>query len=763
MTRFFSILFTFHYTFLVLSIAIFGLAMGGIYAKKKIDFINDKKRIQSRLPGYSVLFAITVLAETFILVKIGIFQRLVPAILLSILPFAIAGTFMSSVFHLYPNRSQIVYGFDLIGAAIGAIAVLLLLRLGTINAHIFIALVALLPSILLGRSSKRRSSIKPVYIGLVIAVSALFITNISTSFIGIVPFANVGNKQLSGLLESKVQDVEIRESRWSAFGRTDFVSGSDSSDLLGFYIDGVSGTSMYRFDGDFRKLADSALLNFPLSLPLSLLTKEELKRVLVIGPGGGRDILVSLSYGAQNITAVEVNRDLVDMMKDYGEINGGIYNDYPKVNIIIEEGRNFLKSTDEVYDIITLTLPVIQTSRSIEGFALTENYLFTVESISEYLDHLSPEGRLIVVVHNQAELMRLVVLSLTALEQRGISTVSAMKHLYTFGPLMMPAFVLKKKPIAIDEATTVHASAMALNWLSTIGYIPFIPQMEHATGQNGANKSILMFSPILYALSIGVVDTSTFVRDANLNVRAVTDDRPFFHHFAKILPKRVTIVLLFAFLLVLVSLVIGHKRRRLKPSFYNRIFASVFFLIGFGFMLFEVPVIQKLVLFLGSPTLSLSLVLAFLIGGMGVGSILSAKFVRIRAVRAVSLLLFTAALLFVGYNLILYKVLAAMMGQSFALRIAVTALFMVLLGMILGVPFPACMRYLSDYGLEHETSRMWSINAASSVLGSIFSLAVGLTVGFTYAFFAAAASYAAAGFILTRLIRGNRRIRSTIK
>ena len=131
-------------------------------------------------------------------------------------------------------------------------------------------------------------------------------------------------------------------------------------------------------------------------------------------------------------------------MKKYSEFNGGIYNGFPGVKVIAEEGRNFIRSTKENYDIIMLSIPVTKTSRSPEGFALTENFLFTVDSINDYLNRLNKDGRLVVVAHQDIEIFRLVFTGLSALKKRGISPQEAMKHIYTVGPEMFPVFVLKK-------------------------------------------------------------------------------------------------------------------------------------------------------------------------------------------------------------------------------------------------------------------------------------------------------------------------------
>jgi spermidine synthase len=268
-------------------------------------------------------------------------------------------------------------------------------------------------------------------------------------------------------------------SRWSAFGRTDLVRDEEDLNEMVFFIDGTAGTSMYRFDKDIGSLDKHEFHHFPGYFPLKLLPEKEKEKVLIIGAGGGREVLLSLLGGAKEITAVEVNKDLVDMMKEYADFNGGIYNDFPGVEVVVEEGRNFIRATKEQYDIIMLTLPVTNTSRSPEGFALTENFLFTVESISDYLDRLKPSGRLIVVVHGELEIYKLIFTSLAALKKRGVSQSEAMTHIYTVGPKMFPVFVLKKSPLTMEEAERVHESMHEHEFSSVSSFIPFIEQVKY--------------------------------------------------------------------------------------------------------------------------------------------------------------------------------------------------------------------------------------------------------------------------------------------
>lgn len=735
--RMFSVMFEFHYVFLVLSLAILGLGVGGIYVHKQLWKISnpDLTPVQNLLPVSSVMMALSTLMMTVLITEVNLFQHIYLAVLAAFIPFFFGGVFLSAAFRLFPKRSPQIYAADLIGASIGTLLILVILKIGPVNANLLVSLLVSIPAGLLPIRGLSDTYKKRVSFFLTGILFTIFILNTYGSFFGTIPLARGAHKEMFHLLEHPERKASVIESRWSAFGRTDLVVDVKNPDQKIFFIDGSAGTAMYRFDKDINSLDIPEFNNFSGYFPFKLLSEKEKEKVLIIGSGGGREVLISLKGGAKNITAVEVNADLVDLMKKYSDFNGGIYNDFPGVKVVVEEGRNFIRAGNEKYDIIMLSIPITKTSRSPEGFSLTENFLFTVESISDYLDRLNDNGRLIVVAHNDMEIFRLVFTSLSALSKMGITPAAAMKHIYTLGPEMFPVFVLKKSPLSPQEAHKIHENMHEHGYSTHTSFIPFVEQVTHAIPLS--EKIYVeheMLNRDLYLISKGEVNPTELIRIADFDLNAVTDNNPFFYKFEIGLPFIITFLLVMSTIALAGGWLIrpGNTQSRNTPK-SNIPFLMLFSFLGVGFMLIEIPLIQKFMLFLGQPIYSVAMLLFSLLIGAGIGSWISGvKWKRrIRAKLCVSAAV--VGLITGTYILVLNPIFDFFLGSPFVIRIFVSFLLLLPLGFFLGMPFPLGMKLMGEFGFEQYLPRMWGINGIGSVLGSVLSIALAISFGFSYA------------------------------
>lgn len=765
LTRILSVVLSYHYVFVVVSLALLGLGAGGIFV-----YLFRPQRLSSHgrfgsLGIFPSLFSLSIPFSVILITRIAYLENIVDNVLLYwfllFIPFFLVGVFLAEVFRAFPALSSRIYGMDLLGAAAGSLGVILILnRLGGINSSFLLALVASIAALLIATTVPGRN-IKGVTISTVslVIVLGLLGVNLIGSYLPDVPVGTNPAKEIHHALSSS--PGEIIETRWSAFGRTDLVAFSDDPEEMGIFIDGTAGTPMYRFSGDFDNpdpRIDSLKTGFPGYLPFFFLQEEERDNALIIGPGGGRDILLALMGGVGEVTAVEVNRELVDIVREYAWYNGGIYTDLDNVTVIVDEGRNFLKRQKENYDIIMLTLPVTKTSRSPEGYALTENFLFTTDSINDYMEHLTDEGRLIVVAHNPVEILRLLSISLAVLNQRGVDSEAAMEQIYVVGSHHYPVFVLKKTPFELTEMESIHQSIHQLGYDPTLSFLPGIrqgsctPHMEEVR----FDECAMLFPPVT-AISrgeIGFSDLERVLEEDGLDVSPVTDNSPFFYKFEEGIPQPVSQVFWSSIVMILLVVLVPplywkkrssqretHSRGKRTFSKYPFRFVVLFLMLGVGFMLAEISLIQRLVLFLGQPVLSLAVLLFSLLVGAGIGSIYSGRLPTERIIKGIAVVSISIVAMLVSYTFLLPLIFNQLLGLDLAIRLLATVVILTPLGFLMGFPFPSGLRLLREIKMENHIPWMWGINGISSVLGSAMAVVIAISLGLTEALLIAAGCY----------------------
>src|SRR5262249_27752606 len=125
----------------------------------------------------------------------------------------------------------------------------------------------------------------------------------------------------------------------------------ESPKQLGIFTDGGSLSPITAFDGRREPLA--YLDQTSAALPYRLLERPE---VLIIGAGGGADVLLALYHRAARIDAVELNPQLVRLVHDtFRDFAGHLY-ERPDVHVHVAEGRGFVAGSDRTYDAILLPL-----------------------------------------------------------------------------------------------------------------------------------------------------------------------------------------------------------------------------------------------------------------------------------------------------------------------------------------------------------------------------------------------------------------------
>jgi predicted membrane-bound spermidine synthase len=747
LSRLLSVLLSYHYVFVVLSLALLGLGMGGMFVH---FFRFGENTGEKKVALLAILYSLAIPFSILLILQTGYLGHSQINLLFSgfllFLPFFFAGALFAKVYQIFPSISGRIYGVDLIGAAAGSLGAILLLNLfGGILTHFVLGLAASTAAILFAMGEPKRN--RKGLLGSVATLAILIIllgVNLGDRNLLDISIAENPGKEIHDAFSSF--QGKIIETRWSAFGRTDLVEYGRYPDHMDLYIDGTAGSPMYKFNGkvdDPGTAIESLKKDFPGYFPFFSLREDEKNHILVIGPGGGRDILLALMGGVQKITAVEVDRDLVDLVRNYSRYNGGIYDHFRNVKIVVEEGRHFLKRAREKYDLILLSLPVTNTSRSLEGYALTENFLFTTDAIHDYLNHLTDEGRLIVVGHNDAEILRLLSISLVALGKRGTPQVSAMKQIYIVGSDEYPVFVMKKAPFEQKEIFELFNALIQKGIEKRLSYFPYIRQEE------GLN-------PALAALGLGVLglhDLIRMVEEKGFDISAVTDDRPFFYKIEKGIPRAIWLVFWPSAAICLLTLFFPFiKKNKPKAAETHDLMKLVllFFLIGTGFMLIEISFIQRFGLFLGQPVLSLSVLLFSLLAGAGLGSLWSGRIGSDKIKKGIGIASLIVGAITITYTFLLPGILNQLLGLDLSIRMATTILLLIPLGFFMGSPFPLGIRLLKEMAMESKIPWMWGVNGVSSVFGSVLTIVIAISIGFTGALLLSACCYFIIFFIFLK-------------
>jgi uncharacterized membrane protein YhaH (DUF805 family) len=265
-------------------------------------------------------------------------------------------------------------------------------------------------------------------------------------------------------------------------------------------------------------------------------------------------------------------------------------------------------------------------------------------------------------------------------------------------------------------------------------------------------------------------DPRAFARDYAYNVAPVSDSAPFFFFTLKtgyvlrnilegtgrgmdwrinlgvVVLGMLLIISAFAVLAFLVLPLALHRRRSEDAQRTGLIALLYFIAVGFGYILVEISLIQRFVLFLGHPTYALTVVVFLLLLASGAGSVAARR--RVTHINKILLLLGLISALIVLNVLVIPWLLSAAVGLSFALKLLISAVVLAPLGFFMGMPFPTGLR------LVKTVEWAWALNAAASVLGSVLAMIIAIQFGLTTTLLCAAGAYLLAA-LFSRTWRGN--------
>ena len=737
LTRLFSVVLFYHFAFLAISIALLGLGAGGVFSYVKKGWLArwSIPEIGAFTSSVNTLLMLIVL-EVDLHVPVSLhltrvnFLKLTAIYLVSALPFFCTGLFFSVLFARESSQISKLYAADLVGGSIACLGIVPLLNvLGGPNTVLFAGIAMALSALFWARSPRSRS----VATALLIAFVALTAINFNGRLIDIV--------YAKGMRRDKSW---VEFAKWNAISRVEVDNQGGAKVIV---IDADASTYIMAQDPNQPWEGSDYQKNLMSSAPSITNVLRPHGDYAIIGPGGGVDVLRAVANGSPSVTGIEINPIIANtiMRAKYKDWSYGLYT-RPNVHINVSDGRSWVRSSTQKFDVIQMTLVDTWASTAAGAFALSENNLYTVEAFREYFDHLKPDGYIAITRWEFArprEALRVVSQAMRALRGNSLPTfatpVDYHKHFIIvvegdFNQDGRPVTVLaKKSPFTPDEQATILKHLASQPKLHAL-YLPY--------GDNAS--TIEQAAPFRQLIESG--SPERFAESYPFNVSPVYDNAPFFFFTLKpsqilgagteqgidwkvnmgvaVLLMLVVISAIAVALFLILPLLLTPRSRegsRWLPLIY-------FIAIGLGYIGVEITLIQRLVLFLGHPIYAMTVVVFLMLLSSGAGSFMSRKlFTNPRKVTTAFAC--TVSLLAI-YYFALSPLLHSLIGLSQPIKVAIAALLIIPLGFAMGMPFPSGLRMLAESNQDDNLVEWaWAMNAASSVLGSVLAMTIAIQFG----------------------------------
>ncbi len=770
LTRLFSVAQFYHFAFMIVSTALLGSAASGIVLMifPKIGRSTPEEFLSraaicaslSMIGAYLVFnwLPFDSFSISWDIRQVGV---LVLHYFVLSLPFFFCGLVVSLLLDLFPERSGSIYAVNLTGSSMGCLLALSLP--GLIGSDGMVMLCSGLTALgVVGFKGIRRMILAvkliknwrpslnslPVFL----AVGIMILTGIDLGYrlsgqrgfswmaLKISPY-----KSLSYAMQ--FPGAIMIDEQWNAFSRINLVNSPGIRSLPGLsyryqippppenglFVDGDDLSAVLESDEDNK---------FSGYMPVAVVFQlRPGAKTLILEPRGGLDIMTALSQSACCITAIEQNPLIVAAA-------GPVYTD-PKVKTIIEFERSYLKQSHESFDVILISLTSTYHPIQSGAYSLAEDYRYTVEALSDSIKHLNPKGILVFMRWLQdppSEDLRAFALAIEAVEQLG---GDPQKQIVTFRGYNTTTLMIKRKPFTNAEMTSIRGFLRERAF--DLSYSPDV-RLEETNQYNILPKSVYYQS---YTDLIDSQDRQSFYRQYPYDITPPTDDHPFMGHYFKWSQARqiiaewgktwqpfggagylVVIGLLILTLIAgsglallpwIISKIHDHHTQELIPQHRkpNLFHFGFFACIGFAYLLVEIPLIQKFILFLGQPAYAFAIVLFAILFFSGCGSLISHKIpLRWCLVGVIGLVFILPIFMPVIFERAL--------GFVVAWRMVISILLVAPLGILMGIPFPAGLRWIVERGYSEQIPWFWGINGAASVVSAILAAMLALAFGFAW-------------------------------
>jgi spermidine synthase len=775
LTRLFSIVLWHHFAYMIISAAMLGYGTSGT----ALTLLREK--IAPRFGAMYVMAAAAlavVMPAAFWLSQQVPFNplellwdktqpaKLLAVYLLMMLPFFCGGFGIGLVFAHFGKQSSRIYAFDILGAGIGSLGVIVVLFLVPPRhvLTILTALAMLAAAIAVIELKIQTKWLMELFIGLALLAAVMPGMQVHPS-----PY-----KDLSQALN--IVGARVVEERSSPLGQITVVENnrvplrdapgmslnatSEPQQQLSVFVDGNGPSALTKFDGNLAPLV--YLDQLTSALPYHLLQKP---RVLVLGAGAGSDLLQALYYGSVAIDAVELDHNIIDLVsRRFRDYAGDLYGQ-PGVHVYQAEARGFVNASDQHYDLIQVALMDSFGTASAGLYGLSEDYLYTVEALRADLNRLAPDGMLAItrwLTLPPRGALKLFATAISALERSGVSDPES-RLVMIRGWKTVTLLVKKNSDFNAGEIAAVKEFCRARSF--DLAWYPGMKADE-------ANRYNLLAQPYLFdgATALLGPQRKAFIDQYKFYIEPATDDRPHFFRFFKwnsaaeifalreqggmalfdwsypLLVATLAQAIAASVLLILAPLALSRCRRTLPSAPV----ALYFLAIGFAFMFMEIAFIQKFVLFLSHPLYAVAVVLcAFLVfaaagswvaGNWQAGNLQGGRWQAANKVMAAVAMMGAISLLYLG---ILPGLFQSLIHLPDAAKITIAVALIAPLAMCMGVPYPTAMTRLANTAGQ-TIPWAWAINGFASVVGAVLATVLAIHLGFAAVIVLAVLIYAAA-------------------
>ncbi len=778
LTRLFSIIQWHHFAYMIISLALLGFGASGTALA-----LAGRALVQRFVATFSAsaaLFGVSAygcfrLAQNVpfnaleILWDAGQLGSLAAVYLLLMVPFFFAASCIGLAFLRFHGTIGRIYAFDLTGAGAGSLGVVVLLF--AVPSWYALQIVAASGTAAAALAWLTGGSRPRWVAGVPVVLTALLLAPTGTDWraLRMSPF-----KPLTQTL--RAAGAEVLETRSGPLGLLNVVRSpriplrhapglslnatTEPPEQLGVFTDGAGLSAITRFDGRLEPLAFLGAMTS--ALPYHLMQRPE---VLVLGAGGGLDVLQALYHGAKRVDAVELNPQMVALVRDaYRDFAGGLYQ-HEGVRVHVAEARGFVSATEQRYDLIQVALLDSFSASAAGLYALSETHLYTVEAFLEYLRHLRPDGWLALtrwVRLPPRDGIKLFATAAAALRELGVQAPG--RRMAWIRGWSTSTLVVKNGALTSTDVSALRRFAREQAF--DLAYYPGMERRE-------ANRINRLEQPYFFEAARALLgpQPERFVQRYKFHVAPATDDRPYFFNFFKwsTLPEIAalrerggvglfelgylilvaTLAQAFIASVVLILLPLGLRSRR-PPARRDaraprlRVFAY-FLAIGLAFLFLEIAFIQKFVLFLAHPLYAVAVVLAGFLLFAGLGSRYSMRGAQ-GAPRGILVPVLVIIALGIAYLVLTPPLFERLMGLPVAVKIGLSVAFIAPLAFCMGMPFPRALAAIPARD-EAGVAWAWGINGCASVVSAVLGTLLAIHFGFTTVVWIALALYLGAAVL----------------